>query len=97
MDTRFIHYSVLYCYASICAINPTKLVDRIGKILTPILLIVIGLLALKSFFTPMGSIGAPLGSYGENAFFESFVQGYLTMDVIAASCVRYRCHQCSSS
>ncbi|MEK3889970.1 branched-chain amino acid transport system II carrier protein [Bacillus sp. FSL K6-3431] len=66
------------------ALNPTKLVDRVGKILTPVLLIVIGLLALKSFITPMGEIGAPLGSYVDNAFFESFVQGYLTMDVIAA-------------
>ncbi|MBS4179400.1 branched-chain amino acid transport system II carrier protein [Bacillus sp. FJAT-49731] len=66
------------------AMNPTKLVDRIGKILTPVLLIVIALLALKSFITPMGPMGAPIDSYVGNAFFESFVQGYLTMDVIAA-------------
>lgn len=66
------------------ALNPTKIVERVGKILTPILLIVIGLLALKSFLTPMGTFEEPKGDFSNNAFFESFVQGYLTMDVIAA-------------
>lgn len=66
------------------AMNPTKLVDRIGKILTPLLIIVIGLLAVKSFLTPMGPIKSPIGNYDNQAFFESFLQGYLTMDAIAA-------------
>ena len=66
------------------AMNPTKLVDRIGKILTPLLIAVIGLLAIKSFLTPMGSINSPVGNYDTEAFFESFLQGYLTMDAIAA-------------
>ncbi|ANU27717.1 branched-chain amino acid transport system II carrier protein [Planococcus versutus] len=66
------------------AMNPTKLVDRIGKILTPLLIIVIGLLAVKSFLTPMGPIKSPIGNYDTQAFFESFLQGYLTMDAIAA-------------
>ena len=78
-------FTILFFVVTILfAINPTKLVDRVGNILTPVLLAVIALLALKSFITPMGPIGAPLESYVNNAFFESFVQGYLTMDVIAA-------------
>ncbi|MFP3386547.1 branched-chain amino acid transport system II carrier protein, partial [Tritonibacter sp. SIMBA_163] len=47
-------------------------------------IVVIGFLAVKSFLTPMGPIGAPVGNYGTEAFFESFLQGYLTMDAIAA-------------
>jgi LIVCS family branched-chain amino acid:cation transporter len=66
------------------ALNPAKLVDRIGKILTPILFIVIGTLAVKSFISPMGSIGQSQGDYIDHPFFRSFVEGYLTMDVIAA-------------
>jgi len=66
------------------ALNPTKLVDRIGKILTPILIVVISLLAIKSMVTPMGDIGPSQGAYKESPFFESFLQGYLTMDVLAA-------------
>lgn len=68
----------------ILALNPAKLVDRIGKLLTPVLFIVIGALVLKSFLTPMGSIQDAQGDYLTHPFFHSFVEGYLTMDVIAA-------------
>ena len=66
------------------AYNPSKMVDRIGKVLTPALLIVICLLAAKAFITPMGEIGEAKGGYATNAFGEGFVQGYLTMDVLGA-------------
>ncbi|AOV09257.1 branched-chain amino acid transport system II carrier protein [Sporosarcina ureilytica] len=66
------------------ALNPAKLVDRIGKILTPILFIIIGALVIKSLITPMGSIQEAHGDYAIQPFFRSFVEGYLTMDVIAA-------------
>lgn len=78
-------FSILFFTVTVLfALNPTKLVDRIGKILTPILITVIGLLAIKSFITPMGEIGSPIDAYKEAPFFESFLQGYLTMDVLAA-------------
>lgn len=66
------------------AYNPTKIVDRVGKILTPALLIVICLLAIKAVISPMGPIGEAQGPYIDNAFGESFIQGYLTMDVLAS-------------
>jgi len=68
----------------VLALNPAKLVDRIGKILTPVLLLVIGSLAIKSLITPMGEIGQAKGDYITQPFFRSIVEGYLTMDVIAA-------------
>lgn len=66
------------------SLNPSKLVDRIGKVLTPALLVVIALLAIKAFVTPMGEFGEPHDVYETNAFSESFIQGYLTMDVLAS-------------
>ncbi|MEK4406481.1 branched-chain amino acid transport system II carrier protein [Sporosarcina sp. FSL K6-6792] len=66
------------------ALNPAKLVDRIGKVLTPVLFLVIGALAVKSIVSPMGETGQAQGDFANNAFFRSFVEGYLTMDVIAA-------------
>ncbi len=75
---------VFFAVTVLLALNPAKLVDRIGKFLTPILVIVIGALAIKSFVTPMGTIGKSQGEYIEHPFFRSFVEGYLTMDVIAA-------------
>ncbi|WP_017380234.1 branched-chain amino acid transport system II carrier protein [Paenisporosarcina sp. TG-14] len=78
-------FSILFFTVTVLfALNPTKLVDRIGKILTPILITVIGLLTLKSIITPMGEIGQSKGAYKESPFFESFLQGYLTMDFLAA-------------
>ncbi len=66
------------------ALNPAKLVDRIGKVLTPVLFIVISSLAIKSILTPIGTIGQAKEAYATHPFFRSFVEGYLTMDVIAA-------------
>lgn len=66
------------------AYNPTKIVDRVGKILTPALLIVICLLTIKAVITPLGEAGKAQGPYINNAFGESFIQGYLTMDVLAS-------------
>ncbi|WP_332651202.1 branched-chain amino acid transport system II carrier protein [Lysinibacillus sp. 54212] len=80
----FITTLIFFSLTLYLAFNPTKLVDRIGKILTPALLAVILLLALKAFITPMGEFGEAQGKYIENAFSESFIQGYLTMDVLGA-------------
>ncbi len=80
----FITTLIFFSITLYLAFNPTKLVDRIGKILTPALLIVILILAIKAFVTPMGEFGASQGNYSSHAFSESFIQGYLTMDVLAA-------------
>lgn len=64
--------------------NPSKLVDRIGNIFTPALLIILAVLVIKSIITPMGELKAPMGAYAEGPFFKGFIEGYLTMDTIAA-------------
>lgn len=66
------------------ALNPTKLVDRVGKLLTPILLLIITLLAVKGVVTPLGSIEGVAPEYEAAPFFKGFLDGYLTMDTIAA-------------
>lgn len=80
----FITSGIFFGICLYLAMNPTKLVDRIGKILTPALLIVIVLLAIKSFISPMGSIQAAQGPYIDKAFSNGFIEGYLTMDVLAS-------------
>ena len=78
-------FSIIFFIVTVLfALNPTKLVDRIGKILTPLLLLVIGLLTIKSIISPMGEIGVSHDAYAKSPFFESFLQGYLTMDVLAS-------------
>ncbi|WP_397537229.1 branched-chain amino acid transport system II carrier protein [Rummeliibacillus pycnus] len=70
------------------ALNPSKLIDRVGKILTPALLIVIAALAIKSIVTPMAGHGEAkvtvVADYLHKAFSSGFIQGYQTMDFLAA-------------
>ncbi|WEZ09258.1 branched-chain amino acid transport system II carrier protein [Priestia flexa] len=66
------------------SLNPTKIADRIGKVLTPLLLTVLAILVLKSLLTPMGEFQLPQPRYESASFVAGFVDGYLTMDAIAA-------------
>lgn len=68
------------------SISPQKLVNRIGNILTPALLLVILLLIIKSFITPLGGYAVPQPSYGDasKAVLQGFLDGYNTMDALAS-------------
>ena len=68
------------------SISPQKLVNRIGNILTPALLLVILLLIVKSFITPLGGYAAPQPAYGDapTAVLQGFLDGYNTMDALAS-------------
>lgn len=65
------------------SLNPSKIVDRIGQWLTPILLLSIVALAIASFFKLDAPLQAPNETYATAPFFKGFVNGYLTMDAIA--------------
>ncbi|MGK5510422.1 branched-chain amino acid transport system II carrier protein [Brevibacillus formosus] len=78
--TTIVYFAITFWLS----LNPSKLVDRIGKILTPALLIIIGLMYVKSLISPMGEVGQPIGAYQDTAFFKGFIEGYLTLDALAA-------------
>ena len=65
-------------------LNPGKLVKRIGTILTPSLLTLIVVMFITFIFKFNKSINAPLDLYKDVAFLQGFVDGYQTMDTIAA-------------
>lgn len=66
------------------SINPARMVDIVGKILTPILIICIAFLAIVSFAAPLGEPQQPEPGYASQPFFKGFQEGYLTMDALAA-------------
>lgn len=80
----FIFTLVFFTITYLLALNPSKLVDRIGKVLTPILLAVIAIIVFKAIATPMGMIGAPDATYKANPLFTGFLEGYKTMDALAS-------------
>ncbi|MGM0843932.1 MAG: branched-chain amino acid transport system II carrier protein [Bacillota bacterium] len=80
----FLYTIVFFGLTIWLAMNPAKLVDRIGKVLTPALLVILTILVIKSILTPMGDLQSPSGAYMDGPFFKGFLEGYLTMDTIAA-------------
>ena len=80
----FIYTIIFFGLTIWLAMNPAKLVDRIGKVLTPALLVILTILVIRSIFSPMGDFQTPSGSYIDGPFFKGFLEGYLTMDTIAA-------------
>lgn len=78
-------YSVVFFAAAMgIALRPDKLTDRLGKVLCPALLILIGVIFTGCVVWPMGPYGAPSASYGAGPVVKGFLEGYQTMDTIAA-------------
>lgn len=66
------------------SLNPKKIVDHIGQLLTPILLLVLALLFIRAFIK-FKNISSPAeGNYATAPFVKGFVEGYFTMDAVAA-------------
>ncbi|WP_153730717.1 branched-chain amino acid transport system II carrier protein [Sporosarcina obsidiansis] len=81
---RFLFTALFFGISMWLSLNPAKIVDRIGKYLSPLIIILlIGLIAL-TLINPMGTIQAPQKPYIEAPFFTGFLEGYNTMDALAS-------------
>ena len=80
----FLFTLVFFSVAYWLSLSPAKLVDRMGKVLTPTLLVLISLIFIASIFRPIGAYGEATGEYVTSPFVKGFLEGYLTMDTIAA-------------
>lgn len=85
--------TALYVFAAIFfivswwfAITPSKLVARVGKIITPLLLLFLIILFGSAFVHPIGSWSLPAPQYATtaSALSQGFLNGYNTMDAMAA-------------
>lgn len=78
-------FSALFVGATLLlAFQKGKLVDYIGKVMTPLLVLMLAALALAAIITPLGVLGDPSVSYQHKAITSGLIQGYMTMDAIAA-------------
>ena len=76
---------VYFAFAWWLAITPTKLLARLGKVLTPmfaLLIVILMLTGLLAYTTT--SLAQPLGKYSASAFGTGFIEGYNTMDTLAS-------------
>lgn len=78
-------YSLLYFAVVLAlALKPGRLVDNIGKLITPVLLLALVVLGLSAVLFPLGEVGAPIPTYRDSPLVEGVLQGYLTMDALGA-------------
>lgn len=78
-----VFFGVTYYLSS----NPSKIVDVVGKYLTPILLISIAAIFVASLVNGhdsanlvLGTIGEPKGNYATIPFFQGMIEGYNALD-----------------
>ena len=84
MESPIYKYIYLICYFGIVilfSLRSNKVIERVGKILTPILLILLFLIIIKGvFFTDL----LVKSDVYPHAFKRGFLEGYQTMDTIAS-------------
>lgn len=79
-------YSVVFfALALAVALRPEKLTDRLGKVLCPVLLALIAVTFAGCLVKPLSGYGLPQdAAYAANPVAKGFLDGYQTMDTIAA-------------
>ncbi|MBU3192274.1 branched-chain amino acid transport system II carrier protein [Clostridium bowmanii] len=80
----FVYTLCFFGLAFWLSMTPNKLMDRFGKVLTPAILILILIIFIGSLVKPIGGFNAPIGDYGNFPVLKRFLDGYMTMDAIAA-------------
>ena len=75
---------VFFLIAGWLALTPNKLVERIGKFLTPSLLFLLLFVFFNFLLKGNVHVAEPQESYASNPLVKGFLEGYLTMDTIAA-------------
>lgn len=87
MTPALLAYSLVFFLLSWwLAITPSKLVDRIGKVLTPIMLVLLAALFAAYTIAPLGPWQAPADAKYEStalSFTSGIIEGYNTMDGLA--------------
>jgi len=84
MNNTIYKYIYLICYFGIVilfSLKANKVIERVGKILTPILLLLLFLIIVKGIFFSGLSIKPDIYPH---AFKRGFLEGYQTMDTIAS-------------
>ncbi|MCW8331205.1 branched-chain amino acid transport system II carrier protein [Photobacterium sp. SDRW27] len=78
-------FSVLFsAFTLMLAFKPGRLVDCIGKVMTPLLILMLLALTLAAIISPLDTPLAPTADYQHGAVTQGLIQGYMTMDAIAA-------------
>ena len=82
--SRLVYTFVFFLVAYFVCLKPNKLVTRMGKFLTPALLVLIAVMFVGVLFKNPNAVTSPVGDYATSSTVKGFLEGYNTMDTIAA-------------
>lgn len=72
---------VFFALVLLFSIKPSKVIDTVGKYLTPLLILFLAAIIIRACVFPLGTYKRP---EPQNFFLKGFVEGYQTMDALAA-------------
>ncbi|UJF22893.1 branched-chain amino acid transport system II carrier protein [Shewanella sp. OMA3-2] len=75
---------VFFSIVMFMSLYPGKLLDNVGKVLTPILLTLLVALAMSVMFIPGSAVGSPSAEYLASPLSKGILEGYNTMDTLAS-------------
>lgn len=75
---------MFFTVVTLLAMFPTRIMDILGKYLTPILLVIIGLLCVLAIVNAHHAPGPAQGKFARQPILNGVLEGYYTMDVLAA-------------
>jgi len=70
--------------ATYLSLKPGRLLDAIGKLITPLLVILLAVLAIAILVAPQGSVPQAAGEYVSHPGIKGLLEGYNTMDTFGA-------------
>jgi LIVCS family branched-chain amino acid:cation transporter len=80
----FVFTIVFFTLVYLLSLNPSKVVDYMGQLITPTLLLSIVVLCAAGFVKLNHPLQAPNATYQSASLFKGFIDGYQTMDALAA-------------
>lgn len=83
---KYIYLGLYFGIALLFSLKSSKVVDRIGKILTPILIAVLFIMLVKgTLFNSFSVVNTTQSSWNfQTSFKKGFIEGYQTLDALAA-------------
>ncbi len=82
--SQLIYSVIFFGGAMLLSLYPGKLLDSVGKVLTPIMLILLVGLAASVFLLPGAEVGQAVGDYQSSPLTKGILEGYNTMDTLAS-------------
>ncbi|WP_044642433.1 branched-chain amino acid transport system II carrier protein [Risungbinella massiliensis] len=75
---------VFFLITCLVSLNPSKMSEFMGRLITPTLLVAILILCVAGFIYLDSPVQAPTEAYQSGSFFKGFIEGYATLDALGS-------------